>query len=328
MEAPCVRVPREAGEEARQALAAAGVLEQDLEIDLEDGHLHIPVTDPGDVPEGYEVVRREVEPREGQTTPTDHLAFDPTYERLGDVAIVDEDDPERAREVAAAITASDLPVKTVLRKASKVKGEQRTRDWEVLAGDGTETVHREYGFEFALDPTEVYFSPRLATERHRVVETVAAGERAVDMFAGVGPFAVPFAARGAEVVATDINGAAVEYLRENARRNGVADRITAIHGDVRAVADDYRGWADRIVMNLPHSADAFLDTAVAIARDGCLLHYYDIQPDGAPFEAGEAAIAAAASDGGYVASIEGRRRVRSYAPHEVNVRLDARLEAR
>jgi len=50
------------------------------------------------------------------------------------------------------------------------------------------------------------------------------------MFAGVGPFVVPFAKRGAECVGCDVNEAAIEYLRENAERNGVTDRITAIQG--------------------------------------------------------------------------------------------------
>ncbi|TKX82624.1 SAM-dependent methyltransferase, partial [Halorubrum sp. SS5] len=76
--------------------------------------------------------------------------------------------------------------------------------------------------------------------------------------------AVPMAARGADVVACDLNERAVEYLRENAERNGVADRVTAVAGDVRGIADWYADTADRLVMNLPHSADEFLDTAVAL----------------------------------------------------------------
>ncbi len=72
--------------------------------------------------------------------------------------LLDEDDEERADEIAAAVIESDLPVDTVLNKASKVKGETRVRDWEVLAGENTEVVHREYGCEFALDLAAVYFS--------------------------------------------------------------------------------------------------------------------------------------------------------------------------
>jgi len=331
MERPCVRVPREAGEDTRQELAAAGLLDDEYEIVGDDGRLYLPVTDPEAASEAYAVVTRDVPAHDGQETPADRLGFDPSYERLGDVAIIDEDDPDRAREIADAIVDSDLPVRAVVDRASKVKGDLRVRDWTVVAGeDGgdrpvTETVHREYGFEYRLDLSRVYFSPRLATERHRVTEGVEAGEQAIDMFAGVGPFVVPMAARGATVVGVDLNPAAIEYLRENARRNGVADRVTAIEGDVRDVAADYAGWADRIVMNLPHSADEFLDSAVTLAGDDCVVHYYDIQHEDDPFGPGERAIREAAAAEGYAIEVLTRHVVRSYAPHELNVCLDVRL---
>ncbi|NHN58165.1 MULTISPECIES: class I SAM-dependent methyltransferase family protein [Halorussus] len=324
MEVPCVRVDRERGEETRQRLADAGLLADEFEIEVAEGYLYLPVTDADAVPADLSVVARAVGERDTPDTPADILGYEPTYERLGDIVILDEDDPERAREIADAVMASDLPVEGVVNRASKVKGELRVRDWEVLVGEGTETVHREYGNEFLVDVAEVYFSPRLATERHRVAEQVEAGEQAFDMFAGVGPFVVPFAERGAEVVGVDLNGRAVEYLRENARRNGVADRVTAIQGDVRDIAPDYADWADRAVMNLPHSADEFLDAAVTLAGDDCVLHYYDIQHEDDPFGPGETAIRDAAEPE-YDVSVETRHVVRSYAPHELNVCLDVRL---
>ncbi|MFA9417851.1 class I SAM-dependent methyltransferase family protein [Natrinema sp. HArc-T2] len=328
MEVPCVRVAREAGEATRTTLADADLIDDDYEISVEDGWLYIPITDSDAVQavlEDGEIVTRTVDERDSQTTPADLLSFEPSYERLGEAALIDEDDPERAREIADAILESDLPVETVLNKASKVKGETRVRDWVLLAGEDTEVVHREYGCEFLLDLAEVYFSPRLATERHRVAKQVTAGEHAFDMFAGVGPFVVPFANRGAECVGVDINADAIEYLRENARRNGVEDRVMAINDDVRDVATEYEDWADRIVMNLPHSADEFLEAAVTLAGDDCVLHYYDIQHEDDPFGPGERAIRAAAEPE-YDVTVETRHTVRSYAPHELNVCLDVRLE--
>ncbi|WP_380677827.1 class I SAM-dependent methyltransferase [Salinigranum sp. GCM10025319] len=333
MSVPCLRVPREAGESCRSALAAADLLDDDHEIVVDDGWLYVPVVDPtaaveavdaDELGDGVEVVARDAPERDSQVTPADLLGFEPRYERLGDIAILDEDDTQRARRIAEAIVESDLPVETVVNRASKVKGELRVRDWDVLVGSETETVHREYGHEFLLDIASVYFSPRLATERHRVVSQVREGEHAFDMFAGVGPFVIPMAARGAETVGVDLNPAAIEYLRENARRNGVQGRVTAIRGDVRDVAGDYAGWADRVVMNLPHSADEFLETAVSLAGDDCVLHYYDIQHEDNPFAPGVEAIRTAAEPA-YDVSVETEHVVRSYAPHEVNVCLDVRL---
>jgi tRNA (guanine37-N1)-methyltransferase len=324
MAVPCVRVPREAGEQTRQSLAEDDLVSEAYEIAHEEGSLYIPVTDPAAVPAEYEVCHREMPRRETQTTPADLLDFTPSYERIGDVVVIDEDDPDRARDLAAAIVDSDIPTKTVLNRASKIKGQQRVRDWEVLAGEDTEAVHREYGCQFVLDLAHVFFSPRLATERHRVVEQVESDEQVFDMFAGVGPFVIPAAKRGAAVVGVDINETAIEYLRENAERNGVADRVTALHGDVREAAPEYEGWADRIVMNLPHSADEFLDAAVALAGEECVVHFYDIQHEDDPFGPGERAIRAAAEPD-YEVAVETTHIVRSYAPHEYNVVLDVRL---
>jgi tRNA (guanine37-N1)-methyltransferase len=326
MSVPCVAVDRERGEPVRSRLADADALDGDHEIAVDGDTIYIPVSAPDRVPADLaeRIVERDAERRDRPTTPAEILGYEPSLERLGDIVILDEDDDERASEIAAAVMESDLPCDTVLNRASPIEGELRVREWDVLAGNGAETVHREYGHEFALDVAEVYFSPRLATERHRVVEQVGSGESAIDMFAGVGPYAVPMAARGADVVACDLNERAVEYLRENAERNGVADRVTAVAGDIRDLVDSHADTADRLVMNLPHSADEFLDAAVALAGEECAIHYYDIQHEDDPFGPGRRAIEAAAGDA-YAVDVESERVVRSYAPHEYNVCLDVRL---
>ena len=341
MDVPCVAVAREAGEAARTALAEAEVLDDDHEIAVDDGTIYIPVTDSDAAIDAVaaldgdaEMTARDLPVRQGVRTPADILGFEPSLERIGDIVVIDEDDPDRAAAIAEAVIDADLPARSVLNRASKIKGELRVRDWEVVAVDDaaaadsdrspTETVHREYGHEYLLDLAAVYFSPRLATERHRVVEQIEPGEQVLDMFAGVGPFAIPAASREASVVAVDLNETAVDYCRENARRNGVAERVTAIGGDVREVADDYGGWAERLVMNLPHSANEFVETAVALAGEECVIHYYDIQHEDDPFGPGIAAIREAAEPE-YAVSVETEHVVRSYAPHELNLCLDVRL---
>jgi len=335
MEVPCVAVDRKDGEQTRQALANAGALSTEYQIIHDDGRLYIPVVDPAAVPEELKTTTHELPPRQTIQTPADILDFEPSLERLGDVVIIDEDDSDRADEIATAVIKSDLSARSVLNRASKIKGELRVRDWELLADDAgsevdrspTETVHREYGHEFLVDLASVYFSPRLATERNRVVQQIQPGEHVLDMFAGVGPFAIPAASRGADVVAVDLNETAIEYLRENAQRNNVSKHITAIAGDVREVATDYHGWADRLVMNLPHSANEFVETAVDLAGDECVLYYYDIQHDSDPFGPGIETIRAAAEPA-YEVTVETEHVVRSYAPHELNVCLDVRLSRR
>ncbi|MFT4885600.1 MAG: tRNA (guanine37-N1)-methyltransferase [Natronomonas sp.] len=326
MTVPCVRVPRERGEAARKRIAERDALSDIYEIEVVDGDIYIPLDESADIAAleaEFDVVDRDVERRETQTLPADILGFDPSYERLGDIAIIHEDDDERAQELADAIANSDLPLDTVVNRASPIEGELRIRDWDLLVGEDTETIHREYGCAFEVDIAEMYFSPRLATERRRVIEQVEEGEQFLDMFAGVGPFVIPAAKRGADCVGVDLNEAAIEYLRRNAERNNVAERVTALHGDVREISG-YDDWADRLVMNLPHSADDFLETAVELASDDCVLHFYDIQHESDPFGPGERAIREAAEPE-YEVTVQTKHEVRSYAPHELNVCLDVRL---
>lgn len=324
MSVSCVKVAREEGEGTRQELAEHGVLDYTHQIESENGWLFIPVTSTENLPSAYEIEERAVSSREQQTTPADHVPFTPTYERLGEIVLIEEADDDRAADLTDAILASDLPVATIARKASPIHGEKRIRDWELLYGKQTETVHREYGFSYSLDIQEVYFTPRLATERKRVTSQVESTDTVFDMFAGVGPFAIPMASRGASVTATDINETAIEYLRENAQVNNVSDDITPITGDVRSQVTEYDGWASRIIMNLPHSSQEYLSTAIQLASNECTIHYYDIQPEEDPFSHGEAAITRVASPE-YTVSIDNRRIVRSYSPHEVNVCLDVTI---
>lgn len=324
MERPCVRVPREQGEAVRQRLAAADLLDREYQICTADGAVYIPIVDPDGVPSDLDIEWRSVEPTDPQTLPRDLLGTEPSYGRLGDLALIDEDDDERAQEVAASIIESDLPIDGVLNATSKIKGEQRVRDWEVMAGEATRTVHREYGTEFLVDVTDTYFSPRLATERERVIQQISPGEHVFDLFAGVGPFAIRAAAAGATVVAVDVNPDAVHYLRENVARNDLETKVTVREGDVREVAADYAGWADRLIMNLPHSAGNFLETAKRLASEDAIIHYYDIQSTDAPFEAGETAVRSV-FEPEYEVSVLHRQEVRSYAPGEVNVCLDIRV---
>jgi tRNA (guanine37-N1)-methyltransferase len=64
---------------------------------------------------------------------------------------------------------------------------------------------------------------------------------------------------------------------------------------------------------------------VELAGDDCLLHFYDIQHESDPFGPGERAIREAAEPE-YEVTVQTRHEVRSYAPHELNVCLDVRLQ--
>jgi tRNA (guanine37-N1)-methyltransferase len=98
-------------------------------------------------------------------------------------------------------------------------------EYEHLAGEGTVTMHREFGFVYRLDVTRVFFNSHLGYERRRVASQVKSGEKVLVPFAGVGPFVVPLAARGAWVLALEKNREACSWLAENAKVNGLCEKV-------------------------------------------------------------------------------------------------------
>jgi tRNA (guanine37-N1)-methyltransferase len=158
-----------------------------------------------------------------------------------------------------------------------VAGELRVRDLEIIAGeDRSETVHVEYGLRFKVDLRKAYFNARLANERRRVASEVKEGELVVDMFSGVGPFAIMISkvARPELVYAIDLNTEAVELMRENVQLNKV-ENVVPLEGDARQWLFDLP-CADRIIMNLPHSAIDFFADALTRLKIGGVIHFYHI----------------------------------------------------
>ncbi len=207
-----------------------------------------------------------------------HVVLSRSFDLIGNVAIARA---RRGFDRAAAIQEAELlmsvnpAVKGVFARVGPIEGEYRVSPLVHLAGSSeTLTVHRENGFSYLVDVEKVFFSPRLAMERRRVYSQVRPGERVLDMFAGVGPFSVPMAKAGATVWACEVNPYALELLDKNSLLNRV--NIRTFPGDARAVAEGQaRGWANRIVMNLPSRSLEFLDAALAaLSFSGGTIHVY------------------------------------------------------
>lgn len=79
---------------------------------------------------------------------------------------------------------------------------------------------------------------------------------AVDVGTGSGALAVTFAANmpAADVYAVDISPAALDVARLNAREQGVADRVTFLHGDLLEPLIDRRIRPNLVMANLPYIA--------------------------------------------------------------------------
>jgi tRNA (guanine37-N1)-methyltransferase len=125
-------------------------------------------------------------------------------------------------------------------------------------------------------------------------------------------------------VAIDKNPDAVHYLKENISLNSVKN-IEAIEGDAREEAKKFAGTADHVIMNLPHNAHEFLDSAVLLTKPGGIIHYYGITPEDDLFESSVELIRKAAEKAGRKIEIMEKRVVRSYAPHQYNICIEARI---
>jgi len=286
MESIAITVPRKKAEQIRKKLAEKGALRTDLQIDSDSKNVYFPVSQHLDL--GYEITTRSFKEqkqivsdyREMLDIPEDLRFFLPSsFDVIGHVAIIKIPDEleEYSKDIAKAILKVSKPIKTVCLDEG-VKGETRTRDLKILAGDkDTMTVYKEHGLTFKVDPRTMFFSPRLATERKIVADQVAEGESIFDMFAGVGPFSILIAkTRSPKVVyAADINENAFQLLNENIRTNKVEEIVKPLLGDARDVAPDVPK-VSRIIMNLPHSAFEFLDLAAGRLMENGVLHFYDI----------------------------------------------------
>ncbi|MEM0475192.1 MAG: class I SAM-dependent methyltransferase family protein [Candidatus Norongarragalinales archaeon] len=206
-----------------------------------------------------------------------------SFDVVGEIAVIQV--PQRlaskAKRIAQALLASNNRIKTVLQKTSGRQGDFRLQRVRWLAGARRfTTIHKENNCLLRVDLRRTYYSPRLSTERARVASLVKQNERVLVPFAGVGPFVLPIARQGkaAEVVAIELNPAAARLLKENVCLNRASDRVRVIQGDAARVmaSREFRGWADRIVMPLPHTARSFLPSALKALKRGGTIHFYRI----------------------------------------------------
>ena len=348
---PCVKAAKREGEKIRQALLARGLLRTDAKILSEENFIYLPLLRP--LPEAKlheleigELTTREFVLVEKRKSVEDLLGFKPAFEVIGDIAVLTEEIEEsQEAAIADAIMALHRKIKVVVKRVSAVEGVYRTRRLEHVAGEHrTETLHTENACRFMLDLETVYFNPRLAGERRRIASLAAQSgkpEHVIDMFAGVGPFAIQIAKRAPQshVTAIDINPEAIRYLNANMKLNHV-ENVDAVLGDVKEIYTRFTNTADRIIMNLPKSAYLFLREALSMLKpEGGIIHFYDLESaypgkemekekqealDRAVEQAKERLVSAIRGLGAEL-HIREARKVKAYAPYAYIVGVDAEI---
>ncbi|XP_060964237.1 tRNA (guanine(37)-N1)-methyltransferase 2 [Cannabis sativa] len=137
--------------------------------------------------------------------------------------------------IAKVIYDKNYPrIKTIVNKVGTISNEFRVPKFEVLAGENDMVTEvKQYRLTFKLDYGLVYWNSRLEHEHTRLVSQFQAGQIICDMFAGIGPFAIPAAQKECIVFANDLNPDSIRYLKINAEVNKVDDYVCPYNTDAR-----------------------------------------------------------------------------------------------
>ena len=353
-QATCLKVPKNLGEQAIRLVAELDLFNRELKIQQIEDYLCIPLTSepsPAVLSEfekklpSFKISAHNFpERKKRHLLPLDYLADElppnllagvpRAIDFVGDIAIV-EIPPELLtykKAIGEALLKAHKQTRTVLAKSSAVEGVYRLRDFEVIAGvKKTVTVYREYGCVYHVDVAKAYFSPRLSSEHNRVASQIKEGETVVDLFAGVGPFAIPIAKKhkNVRVYAVDVNPDAVFLLKRNVAVNRTEKQVVPLLGDARQVVrEQLLGKADRVIMNLPETALEFVDvTCEALKPEGGIIHYYGFEKVSDPLEKASVRLTEAVNQNNrQVKNILLAKTVREVAPYAWQVVVDAQIQ--
>lgn len=201
-----------------------------------------------------------------------------SFDIIGAIAIIDVpvEVAEHELAIAKAVMAVHKHVTTVLAKDKAHGGEFRTQSLRHVVGEDTrETLVRENGYECLVDVEQVYFSPRLSTERLRVAQAAGPDERVLVLFSGCGPYVLALAKHSIaqEIVGVEKNPVGHRYAEENLRRNKIKNArvVCGDAGDLWFLGDER---FDRIVMPHPSAVFDFVPAALEVASSRCTLHIY------------------------------------------------------
>jgi|Deesub1362A_J573_1020465.scaffolds.fasta_scaffold05727_2 tRNA (guanine37-N1)-methyltransferase len=352
-EAICLKVPKTQGEKAIVLSNKLSILDKELEIQRNKDFIYIPLNRKPTEKEaesiketlpkheisvknftGKKKKKATLEEILEDTLPPHLLASLPkSMDIVGKIAII-EIPPELEKykkNIGKAILEVNKNVQTVLAKASAVSGTYRLRKLTLIAGEPkTETLHKEYGCKYYVDLAKVYFSPRLSYEHSRVASQVEERETIIDMFTGVGPFAILIAKtrKNVKVYAIDINPHAIEFLERNVRLNRVENKVLPILGDAKKVVEEQlHSIAERVIMNLPEKALEYVGAACkALKPTGGIIHFYSFINAAQPIEKVKRNfIDEVARSNRKVEKILFSKLVRATAPYEGQVVLDAKI---
>ena len=130
-----------------------------------------------------------------------------------------------------------LRVSRIAKRGRINDNEYRSSKVKIILGKDGWVSRKENGITYMYDITKCMFSDGNITEKMRIANFDCSGMTVVDLFAGIGYFALPYLVHaGAKMVfACEWNPDAVEALKKNLEVNNVSDKCVILEGDNRLV---------------------------------------------------------------------------------------------
>lgn len=331
-------VPIEEAEAIRKWLLESKVLDMDRKIrkTTENGkkYLLLPVTAKvkgytcfnDQMPEIY-TPQKSLKELLANEMPVQELVKVPAgWQVIGTVIIVTiPEDLEHRKMLIGEKLLQMYPRCSCVVKDKGIQGALRLPTREVIAGHGTETIHKENCCAFKLDVAKVMFSKGNLAEK-KLMSLSASDEVVVDMFAGIGYFSIPIAVHSSpkKVISIELNPVSFGYLQENIRLNCVENLVEPILGDCAIVTPE--GVADRVIMGYVGTTHNYLFKGIkALKPEGGILHYHETTPERLVFERPVNRIREAALEIGKEVEIVETRRIKKYSPGVWHVVIDAKI---
>ncbi|CAI4063678.1 tRNA (guanine) methyltransferase SKDI_08G1140 [Saccharomyces kudriavzevii IFO 1802] len=136
--------------------------------------------------------------------------------------------------IGQVILDKNNKIECVVDKVSSIATKFRTFPMKVIAGKSDSLVveQKESNCTFKFDFSKVYWNSRLHTEHERLVKQYfQPGQVVCDVFAGVGPFALPAGKKDVIVLANDLNPESYKYLQDNIALNKVTKTVKSFNLD-------------------------------------------------------------------------------------------------
>ncbi len=230
-----IKIEAKKAEQVKIYLMSTNNLSHTAKTQAKEGFIYFPIISKAKIPKKYTVVNVSLPEKKeqekdlktkilSQLTKKEQEHLKTSFDHVGTIAILEIDPIVEKKEkiIAQALLEMFPSIKTVLKKAGSHEGTFRTQKMQLLAGiDTRETCHKESGTKLWLDIEQVYFSPRLSTERKRIVDQVKKGESILVMFSGCAPYPSVIAkhTQAKEIVGIDLNPIGHQYGLKNVAAN-------------------------------------------------------------------------------------------------------------